>query len=881
MTFKHKLSARMALLKDRWVLIPVIGLLACERPVQVTGPVSTDVVHLVVAPKSLTLFPDQTVQFVATGLTAAGDTGPVQVNWSVTGGTIMDTSSSGGRHYGHYKSSAQPGRYKVVASGTPGAVTDSATVTVAPVPVASVALTPGSASLFVGQSVQLNATPLDSIGGVLTGRVVTWTSSTSSIATVTGSGLVTAAGAGSATITATSEGKQASASITGSTVPVATVGVSPASANVAVGGTQQLSAVTRDSAGTTLTGRVVTWTSSNTTVATVSASGLVTGRAAGAATITATSEGKTATSAITVFVVPVATVTVSPVSATIAVGATRQLAAVTKDSAGNTLTGRVVTWTSNNTTVATVSASGLVTAPVAGSATITATSEGKTGTAAITVIVVPVATVTVSPASATIAVSATQQLTAVTKDSAGNTLTGRVVTWASGNTSVATVNGNGLVTGVVAGTATITATSEGKSGTSALTVQAPAPSGSVPDPTLLPAASGQAPNVVAYTLLNLPSQPAGFSYTDPVSGVKIWKVTSSTIPSANSGAGHDYADGPNQVSRGWGPNNNTHTLVIRGDGLSSYYLVDFTRGVGFTNYRPLTGLTIRDLAFTFSSVAGQERIAYGLDRGDGRLHRYNTATMAVEDIGFFPVTLNTTTPAAMTWLHQDKTDGWFVGLWDASTAFAWNSQTNQLLTHAETWLNELRLERDGRYLGLTGGGPGPFRVWDLATNTFGPVQSIGSGSGKFYFSHNAGCRGMWMSVNPDLIFGQDRMVVSGGQIVKTQISTFGASGGDEHHAGNWIQSDAELGGDLTRQWSYLDGNGVAAWSGQLQWNQALGLERNDGSDARLLAHHYSINITYWDYPFVSPSPDGKVVIFNSNMNGSGRYDLFIAEVPLR
>ena len=268
MTFMHKLSARMALLKDRWVLIPVIGLLACERPVQVTGPVSTDVVQLVVAPKSLTLFPDQTVQFVATGLTAAGDTGPVQVNWSVTGGTIMDTSSSGGRHYGHYKSSAQPGRYKVVASGTPGAVTDSATVTVAPVPVASVALTPGSASLFVGQSVQLNATPLDSIGGVLTGRVVTWTSSTASIATVTGSGLVTAAGAGSATITATSEGKQASASITGSTVPVATVSVSPASANVAVGGTQQLSAVTRDSAGTTLTGRVVTWTSSNTTAAT-------------------------------------------------------------------------------------------------------------------------------------------------------------------------------------------------------------------------------------------------------------------------------------------------------------------------------------------------------------------------------------------------------------------------------------------------------------------------------------------------------------------------------------------------------------------------------------------------------------------------------------
>src|SRR2546422_7575458 len=114
--------------------------------------------------------------------------------------------------------------------------------------------------------------------------------------------------------------------------------------------------------------------------------------------------------------------------------------------------------------------------------------------------------------------------------------------------------------------------------------------------------------------------------------------------------------------------------------------------------------------------------------------------MAVEDIGSFPVPLTTTTPAAMTWLHQDKTDGWFVGLWDASTAFAWNSQTNQLLTHAETWLNELRLERDGRYVGLTGGGPRPVRGWGLATNTFRPGESIGSGGGKvFFFPQTRGC----------------------------------------------------------------------------------------------------------------------------------------------
>jgi uncharacterized protein YjdB len=877
MTFKHKLSARLALMKDA-LLVLALAALGCEKPVALTT--STATARLQIIPKSVTLPTDGITQLTAVAFTPAGDTANTHVNWTVTGGSIADTSTNGGRHYAGYKATPAAGVFRVVASATASS-SDTATVTVIRTRVASVKVTPAVVSLLIGTAVQLTATTTDSAANVLSGRTISWSSSAPAVASVNGAGLATSVGQGSATITATSEGQSAAVPVTVTSVPVASIQVSPASASVFVGQTLSLTATTKDSAGGALSGRPVTWATNNSSVATVSSGGLVTGVTQGSATMTATSEGKSAAATITVSIVPVASVRVSPTSANVQVRQTLQLTATPQDSAGGPMTGRPVTWASSNTSIATVSNTGLVTGVVAGTATITATSEGKSGTAALTVTMAPVASVQVSPATAGVQVGQGVQLSATPKDSAGTPLTGRTVTWASSNTGVATVSSNGLVTGVVAGTATITATSEGKSGTSALTVQAPAPSGSVPDPTLLPTASGQAPNVVAYTALNLPSRPAGFSYNDPVSGVKIWKVTSSTIPSANSGAGHDYADGPNQVSRGWGPNNNTHTLLIRGDGLSAYYLVDFTRGVGFTNYRPLTGLTIRDLAFTFSSVAGQERIAYGLDHGDGRLHRYNTATMAVEDIGFFPVTLNTATPANMTWLHQDKTDGWFVGLWDATTAFAWNSQTNQLLTHAETWLNEIKLERDGRYLGLTGGGPGPFRVWDLATNTFGPVQSIGSGSGKFYFSHNAGCRSMWMSVNPDLIFGQDRMVVSGGQIVKTQISTFGASGGDEHHAGNWIQADAELGGNLMRQWSYLDGNGVAAWSGQLQWNQALGVERNDGSDARLLAHHYSINISYWDYPFVSPSPDGKVVIFNSNMNGSGRYDLFIAEVPLR
>jgi uncharacterized protein YjdB len=219
----------------------------------------------------------------------------------------------------------------------------------------------------------------------------------------------------------------------------------------------------------------VTWASSNTAAATVNGSGLVTGVAAGSATITATSEGRNGSSAVSVTPVPVASVTVSPPSAGVTTGQTVQLTATTRDASGNVLTGRVVTWSSNSTSVATVNTSGRVTGVAAGSATITATSEGKNGTSAVSVTVAPVATVSVSPASTSVAVGGTVQLAVTLRDASGNVLSGRVVTWSSNATSVATVSVNGLVTALVLGSATITATSEGQSGTAAITVVATQP----------------------------------------------------------------------------------------------------------------------------------------------------------------------------------------------------------------------------------------------------------------------------------------------------------------------------------------------------------------------------------------------------------------------
>ena len=510
MTFKHKLSRRLALLKDRTVLFAAAtlaaALISCERPFATDQ--GADIASLVVWPKTVTLQQNQTTDFVAFGMTTAGDTVLVAVSWSVTGGSIVDSTTSRGQHYGHYKAGADPGNFKVVGKHLPSGKSDTATAVVSPVvvPVAAVVVAPATANVMVDSAVQLVAIPVDSAGTALGGRAVTWASGAAGVATVDGSGLVTGRAAGFAAITATCEGKSGSAAVTVAApppAPVASVSVSPASASVSVGQTVQLAATPKDANGNPLTGRTVTWSSGNSGVATVSASGIVTGVSPGAATITAASEGKSGTAAVTVSSVPVASVAVSPTSASVSVGQTVQLAATPKDANGNPLTGRTVTWSSGNTAVATVSASGLVTGVSAGAATITAASEGQSGSAAITVTSVPVASVAVSPASASVQTGQAVQLTATPKDANGNPLSGRTIVWMSSNTAAATVNTSGRVTGVAAGSATITATSEGKSGTAAITVTAPPAPAPVATVAVSPAsasvAAGQAVQLSAVT----------------------------------------------------------------------------------------------------------------------------------------------------------------------------------------------------------------------------------------------------------------------------------------------------------------------------------------------------------------------------------------------
>lgn len=350
-------------------------------------------------------------------------------------------------------------------------------------PATALGLTPSSSqNLFVNTSLQVLATPTAPIGDLTGCAPTVWGTSNSAVAVVNSSGFVTALGAGAATITATSGTITSQVSVNAALSPVASVSVSLGLSSIVSGTTTSATATTRDVSNIILTGRVIAWSSSNTAVASVNAStGVVTGVGAGTASIIATSEGIAGQAQVTVTPapVPVASLSVTlahpSLRATTPTVSTSTSTVVLKDASNNVLsnTGRVIVWSSSNPAKATVNSStGLVTAVAPGQADIIATCEGVSALATVTVTIPPVATVSVSLAS-NLAIAAIATATATLRDSLNNVLTGRVITWSSSNTTIASVIATtGVVTAIANGTTNISATSETKVGTSALTVGA-------------------------------------------------------------------------------------------------------------------------------------------------------------------------------------------------------------------------------------------------------------------------------------------------------------------------------------------------------------------------------------------------------------------------
>ena len=292
MPFTFKLSMRLALIRAALVPVAAAAFVACELPGRrVTDPNPNNVVvQVFTLPDRITLDPYETQQFLAFGRTQAGDSVPVAVRWSASGGTI----TTGGL----YTADTSFGTFQVTATATSSAVTSSSTVRNRG-SLTQVFVTPAAASVAGGGKQQFAAY----------GRKRNGDSVAVNVAYAATGGIISAAGlysagqsAGRYQVIAVSNPAALAdtAAVTISVLPVTSVAVTPVMASEPVGQTVSLTATPEDANGNALSGRVVTWVSSAAAVATVDGIGQVTGVTAGLALITATSEGQSGTALITV-----------------------------------------------------------------------------------------------------------------------------------------------------------------------------------------------------------------------------------------------------------------------------------------------------------------------------------------------------------------------------------------------------------------------------------------------------------------------------------------------------------------------------------------------------------------------------------------------------
>ncbi len=419
-----------------------------------------------VTPPSATVEAGRTLVLLARPTDAAGQLITSRaITWSSNNQQIATVSSAG------VVSARSAGQVRIAASAAGQSAV--AIITVTEREVASVQVTPVAVSVRVNRTTPLLARALDADGGILADRPIIWTTSNAAVATINAQGVISAVAPGAATITATSAGRSGQAAVTVTPEPVATVTITPGRDTLAVGTNRALTATLRDADGAVLTGRPVAWSVSNPEIASVSSQGVVTALAPGSAAVVGVSEGRVGQATIVVLARLANAITLTPGTSTLEVGGTVTLITQVTDPLGNVLPGRVVVYSSDNLAVAAVTSQGVVTALARGTARITATSDGRSTSAIVTVIDVPVATVQILPAAADVPLNTARALSVQARSASGVVLSDRMVTWTSGAPSIATVNASGVVSGVAAGVAVIAASVDGITGFSTITVRAP------------------------------------------------------------------------------------------------------------------------------------------------------------------------------------------------------------------------------------------------------------------------------------------------------------------------------------------------------------------------------------------------------------------------
>lgn len=436
-----------------------------------------------------------------------------------------------------------------LVSATIGAVSGATTVTIASASVTTIVVAPATAKLAVGGTAGFVATA--TYGDGSTSDVTTsaiWASNAAAIASVSNGagtqGTVTGLAAGNATISASFGGASGSAQITVVAAKLVSIAISPPAPTLGKGTTTQLSAIgTYDDGSSIDITASAAWTTSDAAIVGVTnapGAGLVTGVAAGSATISAASMGVSGSTVVTVTAATVQSIAVTPVAPSIAIGKKQNLVAIATYSDGSLVdVTQQAVWTTGDPSVADVSNAsnghGLVTAIGPGSAAITATFQGQSGAATVTVTQPMLSSLQVSPIEPSRPAGQNQQFQAIAIFTNGTqqNVTAQAA-WTSSNTGVATVGsmpGNtGLATGVAPGTTTITAAYMGLTGATMFTVTSATLVSiqvSPINPTFAPGVVAQFQATAIYS--DGTSQPATFQST--------WQSTSPSVAQVQTNGG--------------------------------------------------------------------------------------------------------------------------------------------------------------------------------------------------------------------------------------------------------------------------------------------------------------------------------------------------------
>lgn len=429
-----------------------------------------------ISPSSSTVMVGSTTQFTATTLDQYGAAFASPTAWSSSNPSVATINSSG------LASTLSVGNTTIYAIS--GGLIASANLAVTPVPVlASLSLSPASASVVAGTPKQFTVTALDQFSNPIA-AAINWSSSNLTVATIDAGGLTTTLSAGTSTITASSGGLTATSTLIVTPVPVlSTINVTSATTSVVVGNSLQFTAAPLDQFNQPFSA-VPTWSSSDNAVATVNNSGFVTTLSVGTTTISATNGLVSGSLLLTVTPVPVlTTINITAASSSMIASTTQAFTATTLDQFNNPIAA-TVTWTSSDISKATISAtSGLATALSPGTTTISATSGGISGTTTLTVLPIPpsLALITIIPANSTTTVGLPTQFSASTTDQYGAPFSA-ALTWSSNNGAVGSMDINsGLFNPTATGTTIVSAINGTVLGSTTLAIIADSISPSIPN----------------------------------------------------------------------------------------------------------------------------------------------------------------------------------------------------------------------------------------------------------------------------------------------------------------------------------------------------------------------------------------------------------------